>query len=507
MCIRDSIKEVDTDRLAGTIEPSVGEDLDDEIDKIADTDQDEPTERQKWELLKIHRGLGHPQPNELGRALRNSGVKRNLIRWAVREMRCPVCESRVKPLARKPSSLPRTLKFNQVVGCDLFEFSDFGFDKVFLNIICWGTGYQMCCACPDKTSENVTKAFASVWTKHYGMPELLITDQGTEFTGREFTTYVAQNSCLQHFIDSQSPWQQGRTERAGGSLKEDLRKVALECGIVTEAELDIALSMAVDARNRYPNRSGYSAHQRVFGSSIRLPGSLMSEDPVDRFLVSTDPTTEFHRCAVIRDAALKAHLKSSDTAALQRAALGRSRVPPKRPVVEGDVVYVWRNNVKHDVKGWVGPGLVVCVNSAQSSVWVSMRGVLVKCNVERVRPATDEEWMGSEIIRVLSSDAKVRLERDAQRGYVDATKEEGPDPDNEIVDDSPQPRGESADGRLPPIPEDGPSEMPVERSVEGDHADGEPRAVGDSAAAVDGLRQNSDCRYCAVQALHWAEGG
>eukprot|EP00973_Karenia_brevis_P011948 1622455-Karenia_brevis.AAC.1 len=59
-----------------------------------------------------------------------------------------------------------------------------------------------------------------------------------------------------------------------------------------------------------------------------------------------DPTT------VIRDAALKAHLETSDTAALQRAALGRSRLPSKKPVAEGDVVYVWRNNVKRDIKDW-----------------------------------------------------------------------------------------------------------------------------------------------------------
>eukprot|EP00973_Karenia_brevis_P026433 3646845-Karenia_brevis.AAC.1 len=60
-----------------------------------------------------------------------------------------------------------------------------------------------------------------------------------------------------------------------------MRNVVRECGIVTEAELDVAVSSAVDARNRYPNRSGYSAHQRVFGSSRRLPGSLFSDDPVD----------------------------------------------------------------------------------------------------------------------------------------------------------------------------------------------------------------------------------
>eukprot|EP00973_Karenia_brevis_P012562 1705154-Karenia_brevis.AAC.1 len=81
------------------------------------------------------------------------------------------------------------------------------------------------------------------------MPELLITDQGGEFTGSEFTTYIASHAGLQHFIDAQLPWQQGRTERAGGSLKEDMRNVVRECGIVTEAELDLALSSAVDARN------------------------------------------------------------------------------------------------------------------------------------------------------------------------------------------------------------------------------------------------------------------
>ena len=64
------------------LEPAVGEDLDDDLAYVVadDSDRQEPTEAQKRELLKIHRGLGHPQPNELGRALRNAGVKRHLIR-------------------------------------------------------------------------------------------------------------------------------------------------------------------------------------------------------------------------------------------------------------------------------------------------------------------------------------------------------------------------------------------------------------------------------------------
>ena len=211
------------------------------------------------------------------------------------------------------------------------------------------------------------------------------------------------------------------------SLKEDLRDVIEECAIVTEAEYDIALTQALDARNRYANRSGYSAHQRVFGASLRLPGSLLSDDPVDRMAVASDPRTEFQRSAEIRDAATKAMFKNNNREALQRASKARSRVQPKYDIRTGTVVYVWRNSSRHKVKGWTGPGVVVCVNDKQTTAWVSMRGVLIKTNMDRIRPATDSEWLGAELIKILSADAKQRLERAGQRGYVDAMDEPGPD--------------------------------------------------------------------------------
>eukprot|EP00973_Karenia_brevis_P040681 5629264-Karenia_brevis.AAC.1 len=54
-----------------------------------------------------------------------------------------------------------------------------------------------------------------------------------------------------------------------------------------------------------------------------------------------------------------------------------------------------------------------------------MRGALVKCNAERVRPASDEEWMGREIIRILLAGAKQGFKQGGQHGFVDATSEEG----------------------------------------------------------------------------------
>ena len=115
------------------------------------------------------------------------------------------------------------------------------------------------------------------------MPEFLITDHGREFVVGDLTTYVANHACLHHVIHSQSPLQQGRLERAGGSLKEDMRNICREVGIVTQDELEMALRSVVEARNRYVNRSGFSAHQRLFGPSFL--GSLEVCSPM---IPSTD---------------------------------------------------------------------------------------------------------------------------------------------------------------------------------------------------------------------------
>ena len=93
------------------LQDAVGEDIDEAIDESV-SDTDEPIESQKRELLKIYRNLGHPAPRELARAFKHAGAKRHLIRGALIELRCPICESRVRPNTRRPGVLPRSMKFN-----------------------------------------------------------------------------------------------------------------------------------------------------------------------------------------------------------------------------------------------------------------------------------------------------------------------------------------------------------------------------------------------------------
>ena len=103
-----------------------------------------------------------------------------------------------------------------------------------------------------------------------------------------------------------------------------------ECHIVGETEFEAVVAECCDARNRYCNRSGFSAHQRVFGSSLRLPGSLLSDDPIDRQLLTADPYTNFRRANEMRTAALRALFKQNFCTCGTSRRIGTSQISAER---------------------------------------------------------------------------------------------------------------------------------------------------------------------------------
>ena len=112
------------------------------LDEVEDEDDETETarplsEREKRELFRQHRNLGHPQPTELARALRHAGARQEAIRFVLEELRCPTCEARLLPLPPRPGMLPRCLRFNQCIGVDLIdlEVRD-GTSAQALNVVC-----------------------------------------------------------------------------------------------------------------------------------------------------------------------------------------------------------------------------------------------------------------------------------------------------------------------------------------------------------------------------------
>ena len=122
-----------------------------------------------------------------------------------------------------------------------------------------------------------------------GQIEIIVHDQGPEFMGN-----AEPGRCCRRFDDAE--------------FRHQLWNLDEECHIEGETEFEAAVAECCDARNRYCNRSRFSAHQRVFGSCLRLLGSLLSDDPIDRQLLTADPYTNFHRANEIRTAAQRALL-------------------------------------------------------------------------------------------------------------------------------------------------------------------------------------------------------
>ena len=146
--------------------------------------------------------------------------------------------------------------------------------------------------------------------------------------GAAFADYCGDAGILVHYTDSASPWQNGRTERAGGLLKDQMKTMFKEMPVESETDLELYLTSALDARNRFIQRSGFSAHQRVFGSAHRLPACLLADDPIDRFVLATNAGAEMQRANAVRAEAQRALFRQNDVSAIRRAWSARNRTQP-----------------------------------------------------------------------------------------------------------------------------------------------------------------------------------
>ena len=249
----------------------------------------------------------------------------------------------------------------------------------------------------------------------------MVCDQGTEFTGRPFANTLSESGIMIHYTDVRSPWQNSRTEKAGGIFKSRLEKVCHETTAVDEQDFKIALAETIRAHNMYYDRSGHTPCQRVFGTTPRMPRSLLSDDYLDKEFLGEPESDYVKRADKIRVEAQKAWMETQDSEAVSRAARSNTRMTDVKPLEVGDFVYVRRDTP--DYRGWIGPGLLVAESENGRSLWVSVRGYLVKASREQVRRATSEESLGAEMAQMLSAGLLEDLESGRVKNYKDVTEE------------------------------------------------------------------------------------
>ena len=463
------------------------------------------SQRDKDMVQRLHNNLGHPGNMEFCKALRMARARNAVWRYVKNEFRCPVCARSPKPKSARPSTLPKTFEPCRMVGVDVVYFPalDVRQTRPVLNIVDWATGYQMLEPLENMQSQHVWEKFQSTWARTFSIPEVVIVDQGREFS-KDFSEKASESGALLRIIGARAPWQQGKTERHGGLAKEIFMKVREDILPVDEGEWKMCIHSVEAAKNRLFNRSGFSPAQRQFGYNLRLPGSLGSDDVYDPALVVHSTSSSMQRCLEIRHSAMQAFIKHTTNNAIVKAQAARSRVPQEFQV--GDIVYVYRVPLQRrrarseidfeDREGrratWVGPGTIVMLEGANA--WLSIRGELWKCAREQLRKATLEEEDAKLMLGEDFDELRIELTRkESKRGFRDITSWERPPPMVEDVDEGP-PRQRA---RLEePLEEEGSEEaLPNsdrQRSVSADEPAQEPEVLEKAMESVISCEQLDD---------------
>ena len=158
-----------------------------------------------------------------------------------------------------------------------------------------------------------------MWVLPFGLPEIIVMDQGSEFIGEEFVDWFREQGALVHVTDAQSPWQNGPTERAGSIFEELFDKVIDDVVVNSPEEYLLAAQVLVTQRNARVDRLGFCPDQLTFGRSIRIPGHMLSDDKIDADLLGAQASDPIRRMWGLQDAAGRACVTRRNVESCKRA--------------------------------------------------------------------------------------------------------------------------------------------------------------------------------------------
>ena len=337
-------------------------------------------------LRRLHQNLGHPRKEDLLRHLRLAGCDAGILK-AVKGMRCEVCESTQGPKVARPSTLPHLYNFNDCVGGDILYVHDVNDKKhTFLNIVDWGTTYQVVVRLPGTKAEHLEKAFNDSWLVPFGPPKSVSLDLEGGLQKGISRLCDWHNIRVQH-VAAQAHWQAGITERHGAWWKNIWERVVHERS-VDEGEVEVAATCVSAAKNELRRRCGHSPVSWVFGREPRGPEELVDPDCGQRIPWETSDDSKFQRLTALRTSARVAFHHSQNDDRLRRALLQRARTT-SRPYSVGEPVHFWYKPKDRRRGRWAGPGVIV--GQEGGNFWVSRNGRCRLTAPEHLRPSGPEE--------------------------------------------------------------------------------------------------------------------
>ena len=387
-------------------------------------------------VKRAHEGLGHPSKERFLRILKHAKAEKKVLDIA-KNLSCSTCERHKLTRPTRQAAPPRELGVNEYVGVDsVWLPTHLKKPKIALNIVDWGTHFQLVVPLKDHTPAATREAYRQ-WIRFFGPPKVVKSDLGKEFDGH-FSERAETDGSVLDPGSLEAPQQRGITERNGKTFKSILAKAIDTYSCSSWSEWRELVDVTCMTKNRLLMRGGFSPIQRVIGYSPKLPGGIMSDGAkdlptVDKLRIGDEGV---RRSMEMRKAAAKAFIESDCEQALRSASLAGPR--PSLEYEVGQTVYFWRRGVgktKHPSPAyWHGPATVVMTH-LPSTVWCAYQGYVVKGAPERLRLASEEELLSVTGWLEGITEAKKFFEKPMVRGFIDIKDEPMPPTEDGDTDD------------------------------------------------------------------------
>ena len=123
----------------------------------------------------------------------------------------------------------------------------------------------MCCS--KQKRETIVKAILHNWVRIFGPADSFLFDNGGEFVNQAMIEFAEQFNIHLKTTAAESAWSNGLCERHNAILADLTRKVYSD----NNCSFQIALCLALSAKNALTNVFGFSPNQLVFGRNIKIP--------------------------------------------------------------------------------------------------------------------------------------------------------------------------------------------------------------------------------------------
>lgn len=249
-----------------------------------------PLEKRKDVFLKFH-GLAHNGQKASKRFLMSKyfwpGMSYDIARWVKECNSCSLAKSTrktVSPLGSFPTELDRF----HTVHIDLITMNkEIEGSKNVLTMIdrktCWAEAVHI----KDTSARTVAWQFINTWVRNYGVPKVIVTDQGKQFESQMFNELCKLLGTTRSRTTPYHPQANAKVERFHKTLKEHLLARSKEDWY---SALPIVL---LTLRNTYREDLKASPAQLVYGRNVVLPNELVdraenASDLPDKFVEELD---------------------------------------------------------------------------------------------------------------------------------------------------------------------------------------------------------------------------